>query len=102
MAVKKHLRGVGEKEQRMCEHTKKYAQRSTRCGRRTDEVTAHTVLKDHTPSNLLGLRWRQCHRHQARSIPVRWAPATKFTVRVMECADLHGKCNFARIVASRA
>lgn len=47
MPRKKHLRGVGSKEQRMYEHIKKSAQRSGRYGRRATEVAARTVLKHH-------------------------------------------------------
>lgn len=47
MPRKKHLRGVGSKEQRMYEHIKKSAQRSGRYGKRVEEVAARTVLKHH-------------------------------------------------------
>ena len=44
---KKHLRGVGAKEQRQYEHIKKSAQASGRYGKRATEVAARTVLKQH-------------------------------------------------------
>lgn len=44
---KKHVRGVGKKEQRMYEHIKKSAQKSGRYGKRASEVAARTVLKMH-------------------------------------------------------
>jgi hypothetical protein len=47
MAQKKHLRGVGEKEQRQYEHVKEKAERSGRYGKRAKEVAARTVLKQH-------------------------------------------------------
>jgi len=47
MPGKKHLRGVGEKEQREYEHIKESAQRSGRYGSRAKEVAARTVMKQH-------------------------------------------------------
>ena len=47
MPGKKHLRGVGEKEQRMYEHIKKQAESSGRYGKRAEEVAARTVMKHH-------------------------------------------------------
>ena len=47
MPGKKHLRGVGAKEQRMYEHVKESAQKSDRYGKRAKEVAARTVLKHH-------------------------------------------------------
>ena len=47
MAQKKHVHGVGEKEQRQYEHIKEKAQKSGRYGKRTTEVAARTVLKQH-------------------------------------------------------
>jgi hypothetical protein len=47
MPGKKHLRGVGDKEQRMYEHIKKQAESSGRYGRRAKEVAARTVMKHH-------------------------------------------------------
>jgi hypothetical protein len=47
MPGKKHLRGVGAKEQREYEHIKESAQRSGRYGDRAKEVAARTVLKKH-------------------------------------------------------
>jgi hypothetical protein len=44
---KKHVRGVGEKEQRQYEHIKEAAQKSGRYGKRAEEVAARTVLKQH-------------------------------------------------------
>jgi hypothetical protein len=45
MPGKKHLRGVGNKEQRMYEHIK--ASGKKRYGARSEEVAARTVLKHH-------------------------------------------------------
>lgn len=45
--TKQHLRGVGQKEQKMYEHIKSDAQRSGRYGERAEEVAARTVLKRH-------------------------------------------------------
>jgi len=47
MPGKKHLCGVGEKEQREYEHIKESAQRSGRYGSRAKEVAARTVMKQH-------------------------------------------------------
>jgi hypothetical protein len=47
MPGKKHLRGVGEKEQRMYEHVKESAQKEGRYGKRAEEVAARTVMKHH-------------------------------------------------------
>jgi hypothetical protein len=47
MPDKKHLKGVGEKEQRQYEHIKKDAQQSGRYGGRAEEVAARTVMKQH-------------------------------------------------------
>jgi hypothetical protein len=47
MPGKKHLRGVGEKEQRQYEHIKESAEQSGRYGDRAEEVAARTVLKQH-------------------------------------------------------
>jgi hypothetical protein len=47
MPGKKHLRGVGQKEQRQYEHIKNKAKRSGHYGRRAEEVAARTVLKQH-------------------------------------------------------
>ncbi|HYT79682.1 MAG TPA: hypothetical protein VEQ37_10585 [Actinomycetota bacterium] len=47
MPEKKHLRGVGDKEQRQYEHIKESAQREGRYGKRAKEVAARTVLKEH-------------------------------------------------------
>jgi len=47
MPGKKHLRGVGEKEQRQYEHIKESAQQSGRYGDRAAEVAARTVMKEH-------------------------------------------------------
>jgi len=43
MPKKKHVRGVGKKEQRMYEHIKN----SGRYGKRSKEVAARTVMKHH-------------------------------------------------------
>jgi len=47
MPQKKHVRGVGEKEQRQYEHIKEEAEKSGRYGERAEEVAARTVLKHH-------------------------------------------------------
>jgi hypothetical protein len=47
MPEKKHLRGVGEKEQRQYEHIKESAENEGRYGERAEEVAARTVLKQH-------------------------------------------------------
>ena len=47
MPRKRHLLGVGSKEQRQYEHIKESAQRSGRYGKRAKEVAARTVLKKH-------------------------------------------------------
>ena len=47
MPRKKHLRGVGSKEQRQYEHIKESAEESGRYGARAKEVAARTVLKQH-------------------------------------------------------
>lgn len=47
MPGKKHLRGVGAKEQRQYEHIKEEAEKSGRYGKRAAEVAARTVLKQH-------------------------------------------------------
>ena len=47
MPQKKHLRGVGSKEQRMYEHIKESAQKSGKYGKRAKEVAARTVMKHH-------------------------------------------------------
>ena len=47
MPGKKHLRGVGKKEQRQYEEILKSARKSGRYGKRAKEVAARTVLKQH-------------------------------------------------------
>ncbi len=47
MPGKKHVRGVGKKEQRMYEHIKEEARKDGRYGKRAEEVAARTVLKHH-------------------------------------------------------
>jgi hypothetical protein len=47
MPKKKHLGGVGEKEQRMYEQIKESAEESGRYGDRAEEVAARTVMKHH-------------------------------------------------------
>jgi hypothetical protein len=47
MPDKKHLRGVGEKEQRQYEHIVDEAKEAGRYGKRAEEVAARTVLKQH-------------------------------------------------------
>jgi hypothetical protein len=48
MPGKKHLKGVGAKEQRQYEHIKESAQKSGRYGKRAKEVAARTVTKHHS------------------------------------------------------
>jgi hypothetical protein len=48
MPARKHLRGVGAKEQRMYEHITKQAESSGRYGKRAKEVAARTVMKHHS------------------------------------------------------
>lgn len=47
MPKEKHLRGVGEKEQRQYEKIKEDAEKSGRYGERAEEVAARTVMKQH-------------------------------------------------------
>ena len=47
MPEEKHLRGVGEKEQRRYEHIKEEAEKEGRYRGREKEVAARTVLKQH-------------------------------------------------------
>jgi len=47
MPGKRHVRGVGEKEERQYEHIKEAARKSGRYGKRVEEVAARTVLKQH-------------------------------------------------------
>jgi hypothetical protein len=47
MPQKKHVRGVGSKEQRMYEHVKESAEKSGKYGKRAKEVAARTVMKHH-------------------------------------------------------
>ncbi|HUE21001.1 MAG TPA: hypothetical protein VMQ86_04925 [Bryobacteraceae bacterium] len=47
MPGKKHLQGVGSKEQRQYEHIEEAAERSGRYGKRAKEVAARTVMKQH-------------------------------------------------------
>ncbi len=47
MPQKKHLKGVGAKEQREYEHIKASAEKSGRYGDRAEEVAARTVMKQH-------------------------------------------------------
>jgi hypothetical protein len=47
MPGRKHLRGVGPKEQREYEHIKESAEKSGRYGARAAEVAARTVMKQH-------------------------------------------------------
>ena len=43
----RHLRGVSSKEQREYEHIKESAEKSGRYGKRSKEVAARTVMKQH-------------------------------------------------------
>jgi hypothetical protein len=47
MPGKKHLRGVGSKEQHMYEEIKESAEKSGKYGGRAKEVAARTVMKHH-------------------------------------------------------
>ncbi len=47
MPKKRHVRGVGPKEQRMYEHILESAQESGKYKSRAKEVAARTVLKHH-------------------------------------------------------
>jgi hypothetical protein len=47
MPGRKHLKGVGKKEQRQYEHILQSARKSGRYGKRAEEVAARTVLKHH-------------------------------------------------------
>ena len=47
MPGKKHIAGVGAKEEREYEHIKESAEKSGRYGDRAEEVAARTVLKHH-------------------------------------------------------
>lgn len=47
MPQKKHLKGVGPKEQRQYEHIKESAEKEGRYGKRAKEVAARTVMKEH-------------------------------------------------------
>lgn len=50
MPEKKHVAGVGDKEQRQYEEIKKSAEKSGRYGDRAEEVAARTVMKHHKES----------------------------------------------------
>ena len=45
MPKRKHLRGVGAKEQRQYEHVKEEAQKEGRYSKRAKEVAARTVMR---------------------------------------------------------
>ena len=47
MPARRHVRGVGKKEQRQYEHILQSARKSGRYGKRAKEVAARTVLKSH-------------------------------------------------------
>jgi len=47
MPKKKHLKGVGQKEQRQYEHIVESAKKEGRYGKRAKEVAARTVMKEH-------------------------------------------------------
>jgi hypothetical protein len=47
MPSKKHVRGVGPKEQRQFEHIRESAKKSGRYKGREEEVAARTALKEH-------------------------------------------------------
>jgi hypothetical protein len=50
MPGRKHLRGVGSKEQRMYEHIRESSKNSGHYGKRAKEVAARTVMKHHRES----------------------------------------------------
>jgi hypothetical protein len=52
MPGRKHVVGVGHKEQRMYEHIKESAEKSGRYGKRAKEVAARTVRKHHEEEGL--------------------------------------------------
>lgn len=45
--LEKHVKGVGQKEQRQYEHIKEAAEHEGRYGDRAKEVAARTVMKQH-------------------------------------------------------
>ena len=47
MPRRRHLHGVGAKEQRQYEHIKEAARREGQYGKRAAEVAARTVMKQH-------------------------------------------------------
>jgi hypothetical protein len=47
MPGRRHLRGVGAKEQRQYEHIKEEAQEEGRYGRGAAKVAARTIMKEH-------------------------------------------------------
>ena len=47
MPGKKHLKGVGAKEQRQYEHIVESSKKEGRYGKRAKEVAARTVMKHH-------------------------------------------------------
>lgn len=47
MPGKRHLRGVGDKDQRMYEYIRDRAKKEGRYGRRAEEVGVRTVMKHH-------------------------------------------------------
>jgi hypothetical protein len=47
MPNRKHVKGVGEKEQRQYEHILESARKEGRYGKRAKEVAARTVMKSH-------------------------------------------------------
>jgi hypothetical protein len=48
MPDRKHLKGVGSKEQRMYEHIRESAKESGPYGKRAKEVAARTVVQHHS------------------------------------------------------
>lgn len=50
MPGRKHLRGVGKKEQRMYEHIKESSKRRGKSSKRAKEIAARTVMKKHKKS----------------------------------------------------
>jgi len=59
MPGKKHLRGVGSKEQRQYEHIKKSVEQAGRYGGRAKEVAARTVMKEHKARQFLSRKFEE-------------------------------------------
>ena len=68
MPQKKHLRGVGGKEQRMYEHIKESAKKEGRYGKRAEEVAARTVMKHHKEEGHKKVPQARHLRRQTRAV----------------------------------